>query len=139
MWSSLRLCILSSLILSYFPTGHLSFCLPSSVASALLPPTLHTSSVATATEDICLMPLPQSQRKEKKTGNASKGRHSYLHGDSCVQVSLCYMQRKKMRTLQVHLHKRSTRMHLQRRHEEERGCVVRRCHRIILTAADKQI
>lgn len=58
---------------------------------------------------------------------------------TCTVTAVCkclsVICKKEKKTLQVHLHKRSTRMH----HEEERGCVVHRCHRISLTAADKQI
>lgn len=51
--------LLSSLILFYFPTGHLAFSC-SSFPSAVLP-TLHTSGVAAVTGDRCSMPVSQTQ------------------------------------------------------------------------------
>lgn len=100
--------LVSSLILLYFPNGHLSF-YRSSFGTALMMTPL-TISVATVTADRCLVPLLQ----RRNAGQEVKSMHANLythtphaqHGDSCIMLcfSLLYAESILLGVTNTHVH-----------------------------------
>lgn len=117
--------LLSSLILFYFPAGHLFFSL-ASFASALMP-TPNTISVATVTANRCLVPLLE----RRNAGQEVESTHANLYTnvsrcDSCITpcVSISRLYAKHFKCI---LHTNAIYTHTQTFSvptSEERGCVV---------------